>query len=113
MAMWTVEDIKKEIADINAFLGHRKAGGSIADLETSMQKGILSKIDAVSLSPADSLLLYKQIDESSSFSVTMKNTLKEQVDQSLTKPAQTQGGGRELELGTGNWGQGTGLFSNY
>ena len=91
MAMWTVEDIKKEIADINAFLGHRKAGGQINDLETSMQKGILAKIDAVSLSPADSLLLYKQIDESSSFSTAMKNTLKEQVDQTLTKPTQTQG----------------------
>ena len=90
--MWSVEDIRKEIADINAFLGRRKTRGfvPITDLETSTQKGAMSKIEAVHLTPADSLTLFKQIDERSPFSTTLKNTLKEQVDKTLTCPAQTQ-----------------------
>lgn len=90
MPAWSLEEVKKEMQDVAAFLHHKKAashGQEMSSLEESMQKGIISKIQSLPMTAATSLALYKVLDEECiSFSDTMKSKVKAEIDSALTSP---------------------------
>lgn len=91
MPTWTVDDVITEIKDVAAFLGHKKATSGaegIAELEESMQRGIIGKVQSLPMTATSSLALYKALDEqASSFSSGMKSKVKEAIDTALTQPS--------------------------
>ena len=90
MPTWTLADVEKELLDTASFIAHRKAASqssTSSDLELTLIKGIIAKINSLHLTAGQSLTLYKTLDEQcSAFSQEMKDQVKASIDAGMAQP---------------------------
>ena len=90
MPTWTLADVEKELLDTASFIAHRKAASqssTSSDLELTLTKGIIAKINSLHLTAGQSLTLHKILDEKcSSFSKEMVGEVRGAIDAGMTQP---------------------------
>ena len=87
MSGWTVEDIVKDLEDMADLIAHKKStdsGSMTVDMEKNFVKGIVGKMEAVSITAKSALVLFHKLESLHSFAAGTKSFLKAIVDKKIS-----------------------------